>query len=637
MADKCPEFWVTTLPLKTALASPSVAAPGLQARGRQALQPGSQRGGAANFRSSRDGRDLTLGEASHCPAAKQDHPSAHTQRLAPSLHPAHGVRGPAAPPRGPRGGPRPAPLRSAEGLRRAPAGTAAPLSRGPMGRPRASGCGRSAHGSKSPNMAARRAAPSPRTPEPHLARAAPGGQGAPAGGLTEPSLRAAPRAHGHTKAPYREPGFGLGHHIVGPAHPTRGRPRGSGWPPRPWCSPRARGRWCTPGTAALATPVRPGQWRARRPRLQPGDQVPAGTGLGDRGEPRQAAWPAGVTRGAELAGLGAHQGAAPGGEWDLAPFRRLQLVALRPWSSRPPVPNATLNNPRSSHTEPRERPRRAGTASLPKSGAGLQVLPCLSFPGTPSDTGTTRCPHAPPRWTRVVSVTEAGPRVRRASRCPLPRDREAVAAARTPGGPRRPRSVLKLPGCAGRGIHGGRGPRDSPQLGARPAWGLAVSGRSPGPPCGSTGAGQGLSPARRSPRPRGPGPRRVSSTRGGAGGAIAIYGHVLGPRAPPPARAPRSRLNSGGGGRGRSHTPPACAACLPAAPPPRPSPVSGPAARPAPSAPSLRARPGSLARAGPGAPGPAAGGRAGPAAVRSPAAAERVGGAGCRRLGGPRG
>lgn len=112
---------------------PAVAAPGLQARGRQALQPGSQRGGAANFRSSRDGRDLTLGEASHCPAAKQDHPSAHTQRLAPSLHPAHGVRGPAAPPRGPRGGPRPAPLRSAEGLRRAPAGTAAPLSRGPMG------------------------------------------------------------------------------------------------------------------------------------------------------------------------------------------------------------------------------------------------------------------------------------------------------------------------------------------------------------------------------------------------------------------------------------------------------------------------------------------------------------------------
>ncbi|MEJ1281059.1 hypothetical protein NN561_012006 [Cricetulus griseus] len=218
---------------------PAVAAPGLQARGRQALQPGSQRGGAANFRSSRDGRDLTL---------------------------------------------------ESRGL-------------GSQGRER-------------------------RSPKP-------------------PTVPAT---------------LSLGHHIVGPAHPTRGRPRGSGWPPRPWCSPRARGRWCTPGTAALATPVRPGQWRARRPRLQPGDQVPAGTGLGDRGEPRQAAWPAGVTRGAELAGLGAHQGAAPGGEWDLAPFRRLQLVALRPWSSRPPVPNATLNNPRSSHTEPRERPRRAGTA-----------------------------------------------------------------------------------------------------------------------------------------------------------------------------------------------------------------------------------------------------------------------------------
>lgn len=37
-------------------------------------------------------------------------------------------------------------------------------------------------------------------------------------------------------------------------------------------------------------------------------------------------------------------------------------------------------------------------------------------------------------------------------------------------------------------------------------------------------------------------------------GKIAIYGHVLGPRAPPPrARAPL-RLNSSGGGRGRSHS-----------------------------------------------------------------------------------
>lgn len=65
-------------------------------------------------------------------------------------------------------------------------------------------------------------------------------------------------------------------------------------------------------------------------------------------------------------------------------------------------------------------------------------------------------------------------------------------------------------------------------------------------------------------------------------GKIAIYGHVLGPRASPPARAARSRLNSGGGGRGRSHTPPpaytALLAASPSPPPPPPSPVSGPLA-----------------------------------------------------------
>ncbi|CAO2646356.1 Actin, cytoplasmic 2, partial [Lemmus lemmus] len=69
--------------------------------------------------------------------------------------------------------------------------------------------------------------------------------------------------------------------------------------------------------------------------------------------------------------------------------------------------------------------------------------------------------------------------------------------------------------------------------------------------------------------PRVPGGR---ANRRPAFGKIAIYGHVLGPRAPPPVRAARSRLNSGGGGRGRSHTPPpVCAACLSAAPSPRPS------------------------------------------------------------------
>jgi hypothetical protein len=73
--------------------------------------------------------------------------------------------------------------------------------------------------------------------------------------------------------------------------------------------------------------------------------------------------------------------------------------------------------------------------------------------------------------------------------------------------------------------------------------------------------------------PRVPGGR---ANRRPAFGKIAIYGHVLGPRAPPPARAARSRLNSGGGGRGRSHTPPPAYTALLAAPPspPRPSPVS---------------------------------------------------------------
>lgn len=66
-------------------------------------------------------------------------------------------------------------------------------------------------------------------------------------------------------------------------------------------------------------------------------------------------------------------------------------------------------------------------------------------------------------------------------------------------------------------------------------------------PLGAVRAGGGARPG--TPRaPAGPANGRP------AFGKIAIYGHVLGPRAPPPhARAPL-RLNSGGGGRARSQS-----------------------------------------------------------------------------------
>lgn len=200
-----------------------------------------------------------------------------------------------------------------------------------------------------------------------------------------------------------------------------------------------------------------------------------------------------------------------------------------------------------------------------------------------------------------------------AKRWPLPGPPGTLTAPPQPGsscrGPDLPRACRESArGCAGCRIHRRVGATGlTPARGAAP-WGLAVSGRSPGPPCCSTGAGQGRSPARHSAAtPAGQARARVSSTRGrrgrggwrrrglGAGGPraprvpggranrrpafgkIAIYGHVLGPRAPPPVRAARSRLNSGGGGRGRSHTPPpVCPARLSAAPSLRHSLVSGP-------------------------------------------------------------
>lgn len=193
-----------------------------------------------------------------------------------------------------------------------------------------------------------------------------------------------------------------------------------------------------------------------------------------------------------------------------------------------------------------------------------------------------------------------------------------MAAPRTPGDPastapawhglRRPsfpRSLQgKLPGACGAGAVGLTPDRGA----ARPGLGSFGAQRGPSLLRRSPGAGQGRAgrierpPARHSPRPprasaRPPsrgreragaaraGPLAAARARGGraraprvpgvrangrpAFGKIAIYGHVLGPRAPPPARAARSRLNSGGGGRGRSHTPPpAYSAFLSAAPSP---------------------------------------------------------------------
>lgn len=201
-----------------------------------------------------------------------------------------------------------------------------------------------------------------------------------------------------------------------------------------------------------------------------------------------------------------------------------------------------------------------------------------------------------------------------ATRWPLPGPPGNLTAPPQPGsscrGPDPSRACRESArGCAGCRIHrraggghgthpsSGRGPLGPGSFGAQPRPSLLQYRGRAGPiartPLAATPAGQARA--------------RVSSTRGrrgrggwrrrrlGAGGPraprvpggranrrpafgkIAIYGHVLGPRAPPPVRAARSRLNSGGGGRGRSHTPPpVCAACRLAASSPRPSLVSGP-------------------------------------------------------------
>lgn len=154
-------------------------------------------------------------------------------------------------------------------------------------------------------------------------------------------------------------------------------------------------------------------------------------------------------------------------------------------------------------------------------------------------------------------------------------------------------------GCAANSPQAGQGRRDTPRLSARgPAPGQAVSGCSRALPHGARqsrgGAGRLAQPAahpatsRRHPHPThtpaGAGvPGAQSQARGGGGGGaggaigggaghgvprapagrangcpafgkIAIYGHVLGPRAPPVhARAPL-RLNTSGGGRARSQS-----------------------------------------------------------------------------------
>lgn len=176
----------------------------------------------------------------------------------------------------------------------------------------------------------------------------------------------------------------------------------------------------------------------------------------------------------------------------------------------------------------------------------------------------------------------------------------------------------------------GPGRGDTPRLGARPSPAPGSFGVQPGPPPQPSSPGAGLASRTRSPArdPRGTpahsararvragsrarGPERAGATRagplgavragGGAGrgaprvparrangrpafGKIAIYGHVLGPRAPPARARVPLRLNSGGGGRARSHSPqparvPRSPAARPSRPLPPPPPVRGRPARP---------------------------------------------------------
>lgn len=120
--------------------------------------------------------------------------------------------------------------------------------------------------------------------------------------------------------------------------------------------------------------------------------------------------------------------------------------------------------------------------------------------------------------------------------------------------PRQPRGSRRPHPSARRGGLGRGGPGSRAGAGGAVGGGAAGGGARPGAPRAPAAPANG--------RP--------------AFGKIAIYGHVLGPRAPPPhARAPRG-LNSGGGGRTRSQSlqPPAfrsapLALALCAPPPPR--------------------------------------------------------------------
>lgn len=192
-------------------------------------------------------------------------------------------------------------------------------------------------------------------------------------------------------------------------------------------------------------------------------------------------------------------------------------------------------------------------------------LPAPGDGQPPSDQVGVTDPRVPSPHQRRVSA-EAG--------CKGPRGREPWGLTPARGaahpalqfrGAARPSPLRAVPG-RGRPA---RGSAPTPGGRAGPARGLGHAGAARAGRLAAAAARAGGGPGRAGP-PRVPGGRANGCL---AFGKIAIYGHVLGPRAPPFARAPRSRLNSGGGGRARSQSPPPARAlrsfCRSAARPPQ--------------------------------------------------------------------
>lgn len=194
----------------------------------------------------------------------------------------------------------------------------------------------------------------------------------------------------------------------------------------------------------------------------------------------------------------------------------------------PPLPQPGAGNPPSRPAEPRgESSKGAPGEQSPPCGAGRGRTTGSECRPAPSQ-AVSGCSRALPNSAQQSRGGAGGS----APRHPL------HPALRSPGMPTHPPPRRPAPARAWSRSQGlGRaGAARAGRLGA-----VRVGG--------GTGRGAPRAPAgRANGRP--------------AFGKIAIYGHVLGPRAPPArARAPL-RLNTGGGGRGRSHSPqPAHAPC----------------------------------------------------------------------------